>query len=335
VIAVKRLQFPAFLVFWSTVVAVAFLVTRSAGFAEHPDVLSLAVTLDMVIVVPVVYLVLAHLLGWRLLPVIPILVVTLIAANLLIPSQHQRWLDAVELLLAPLELVLIVFLVIKVRAVRNDYRSSRTSAGDFYETLEQVLTRTLEPGWPAKIFATEISVFFYGLLAWRRENSFSQSRHVFSYHKNCGHGMVMGVFLFLVVLETSVLHWILLPRIAPLAWVLFALGLYSVVFLLADLNAARLRPIFIDGDELVVRTALRWRVRFPIDQIEKVETTTHDIEDKQGLLSAVLMGNQNVILHLKSPASADGLYGWSKKFSRISLTVDDLPAFVEAVTPHD
>jgi hypothetical protein len=66
-----------------------------------------------------------------------------------------------------------------------------------------------------------------------------------------------------------------------------------------------------------------------------VETTTHDIEDKDGLLAAVLMGNQNVVLHLKTPATADGLYGWAKEFNRISLTVDDLPAFVEAVTPRD
>lgn len=66
-----------------------------------------------------------------------------------------------------------------------------------------------------------------------------------------------------------------------------------------------------------------------------METTTLDIEDKDGLLSAVLMENQNAILHLNAPETADGLYGWTKEFTRVSLTVDDLPAFVEAVSPRE
>ena len=73
-------------------------------------------------------------------------------------------------------------------------------------------------------------------------------------------------------------------------------------------------------------------VRIPLDSIQKVETTTHDIDDKDGLLSAVLAGNQNVILHLRGPATASGLYGTQKRFQRLSLTVDDVQSFVEAVS---
>ena len=120
----------------------------------------------------------------------------------------------VELLLAPLELVLIVFLVLKVRAARKEYRKSETTPGDFNETLEQVLARTLDPGRPAQVFATEISMFYYGLLAWRKRPEEDPDRPVFTYHKNSGHGTVMGVFVFLIVIETSLLHWFLLPRIS-------------------------------------------------------------------------------------------------------------------------
>jgi hypothetical protein len=330
-IVVRRTHLPFFLLFSSVVLAVSFFIIRSGRFAVHPDLLSAAVTLDMVVLVPLVYLVMARRLGWRAGFAIPILVLMLIAANLLVPDDHQRMLDALELLLAPLELVLMIFLVIKVRAVRSEYRQSGADAGDFFETLEKIVGRTVDAGRLGKVITTEIAVIYYGLLAWRQQPVDRPGATSFSYHRNCGHGTIMGVFLFLIFVETGALHWYLLPRSAPLAWVVFALGIYSVVFLLADLNAARLRPIFLDGNDLVVRTALRWRVGFPLTWIARVETTTHDIEDTDGLLKAFLIPNQNVILHLDRPTTAAGLYGMEKRFRRLALAVDDLPAFVNAL----
>lgn len=330
---VKRAQFPAFLLFSTTVLAVGFFIIRSSQFLVHPDLLSAAVTLDLVILVPLVYLVLARRMGWRQLSAVPILVLMLVAANLLIPDDRQRFLHTLEILLAPFDLVLLTFLVLKVRSVRKAYRKTGAAAENFMETLEKVLGETVDAGRPGKMIATEIAMIYCGLFAWRRKPVDRPETTSFTYHRNCGHGTIMGVFVFLVLVETGLLHWYLLPRVAPLAWVVFGLSVYSIVFLFADLNAARLRPIFIDGDNLVIRIALRWRARFPLAWIKKVETTTHDIEAKEGLLQAFLIPNQNVILHLDRPATAAGLYGMEKEFRRLALAVDDLPAFVDALDP--
>jgi hypothetical protein len=224
-----------------------------------------------------------------------------------------------------------VLLVRKVLAIRKDYRSTGATAEDFVETLEQVLARAIGGGRPAKMVATEVAMIYYGLVVWRADPGNHQGRRTFSYHRGCDHATITWLFIALILLETAVLHWFLLPRIPLLAWVLLALSLYGVVFLFADLSAARLRPIYLEGDTLVVRVALRWSVRIPLQNIARVETTTHDIEDKDGLLAAPLIGNQNVVLHLGSPATAHGMYGFTKEFRRISLAVDDVPAFVEAV----
>ena len=327
----RKIDLPAFLVFSTLVLAAGFFIIRSSQFAAHPDLLSAAVTVDIVILVPLVYLVLARRRGWRVLSTIPILVLMLVAANLLIPQDHQKVLHTVELLLAPLELALLTFLVLKVRSVRKAYRRAGAGADDFLETLEKVLAENVDSGRPGKILATEIAMIYYGLLAWRRKPTGRPEAAAFAYHRNCGHGTFMGVFAFLVLVETGLLHWYLLPRVAPLAWLVFALSIYSLVFLFGDLNSARLRPIFIDGEDLVIRVALRWRARFPVAWIERVETTTHDIEDKEGLLQAYLIPNQNVILHLDRPIVATGLYGMEKKVQRIALAMDDVPAFVEAI----
>ncbi len=330
-IVLKRPHFPVFLLFWSTVLAVSFFVIRSSGFATHPDLLSAAVTLDLVILVPLVYLVLARRMGWRLLSAVPILVLMLVAANLLIPRDHQQVLHVVELMLAPLELALLTFLVLKVRSVRKAYRQTGAGADDFLETLEEVLGRTVDAGRPGKMIATEIAMIYYGLFAWRKKPLDRPGVTSFTYHRKCSHGTVMGVFIFLILVEAGALHWYLLPRIPTLAWIIFGLSIYSVVFLLADLNSARLRPIFIDGDDLVVRVAMRWRARIPLAWIERAETTTHDIEDKDGLVNGFLVPNQNVVLHVDRPVTAHGLYGMKKEFRRLSLAMDDLPAFITAL----
>ncbi len=331
--ALRRPQIQAFLLFWSAVVATGYLVTRSSQFAGHADLLSAAVTLDMVVLVPVAYLLLARRMGWRLISVVPVVVVTLAIAHAVIPKAHQHWLNGAELLLAPLELILIGILILKVRAVRLGLRHEAPSADGFLEKLEQVLARTVHPGRPSRIIATEVAMIAYGLFGWRWEREQQPGHTAFTYHKNCGHGTVIGVFLFLILVETAVLHWYLLPRVPALSWCLLALGLYSEIFLLADLNAARLRPIILDDGVLRIRTALRWRAAVPLERIESVERTTIDIEDRTGLLSAVLVGNQNVVLHLDGPVIASGLYGFTKEAERISLAVDDPDGLVTAIAP--
>ena len=94
---------------------------------------------------------------------VPILVLMLVAANLVIPQDNQRVLHVVEMMLAPLELGLLTFLVLKVRSVRKAYRKAGAGAEDFLETFEEVLSRNVDAGRPGKMIATEIAMIYYGL----------------------------------------------------------------------------------------------------------------------------------------------------------------------------
>lgn len=316
------------------VLSAAYVIVASSPYALNPDLLSFAVTIDVAVLVPLVYLGLARRFGWRLLSVVPVLVISLIAANTLIPTDHQRWLHGIELLLAPLELFLIGLLIFKVRAVRRGLREQGAGTDDFLEVLERVLMKVTDTDRPARIMATEVAMIHYGLTGWRKKPSDISGRKTFSYHRSNGHGTIIGVFLFLILVETAVLHWFLLPRVPWLAWLVFALSIYSCFFLLADLNAARLRPIFLEHGDLHVRVALRWRATIPRAAIVRAELNTLDIEDRDGLLAAQLAGNQDVILHLEGDHTADGLYGFRKSFNRLAISVDEVGAFVEAVNPE-
>jgi hypothetical protein len=329
----RRLAAPAFVLFWITAIGAATAIVGSSQFGAHADVLSAALTFDFAITIPGVYLLLAWRFGWRRLTAVPILVLSVIAASLILPADHHRWLRMVEVLLVPLELGLLVFLVIKVRSVRRQCRGAGISSDDFPEVVERVLLDVTGTNRPAKIMATEVAMLYYGFIGWFRGPGPGAGER-FTYHRESGHGLVLGVFMLLIVVETAVLHWLLLPRIAWLAWILLALGLYSFVFLFADLNAARLRPVVLEDDELTIRTALRWRVTVPVSSISAIDRETGDIEDREGLLNAVLVGNQNLVLHLDGPVKAQGLYGIEREVDRIALAMDDPDTLVKALDRH-
>ena len=58
------------------------------------------------------------------------------------------------------------------------------------------------------------------------------------------------------------------------------------------------------------------------------------LEDKDGLLNAAVIGNQNLVIHLKKSNIADGIYGFTKKFDRVAVTADE-PAKLMAVLRPD
>lgn len=55
------------------------------------------------------------------------------------------------------------------------------------------------------------------------------------------------------------------------AWVLTAIGLYALVWVIADPRALSCRPSRTDADGLDLRVGLRWTMRIPWDDLSRVE----------------------------------------------------------------
>lgn len=320
-----------FLGFVLCVLTASFFIVRTSGFAENIDLMSLAVTLDVVLLIPGVYFLFAVTLGWRRLTVIPVFVLSLVSAHLLLPADGESYLKVAELALAPIEIAVIVFLTIKVRQIRKGYREAKMPSMEFQETLEGVLERVIDQRRVVRILATELSIIHYGLFAWRNRPRYSTDNEVFTYHEKSGFGLVVGVFLVLIAIETPALHLFIALKFPLIAWIVTAVGLYGVVFLLGDFNATRWRPIRVRYGNLYLNTGLRWRCTIPLSEIKSVESTTLDIEDKEGLLNAAVIGNQNLVIHLTKPHTAVGIYGFEKEFDRVAVAVDEPAKFAKAL----
>lgn len=323
----RRMAIESYALLSGGVLAASLLVVRSARFASEPEILSWAVSCDIALILPACYLLLARRMVWPAVSVIPVFFLSLFAARAVLPAGQNGILPVAWLAAAPLELAALLFVLHKARQIRREVRAGQAGSLPFVEALEAALVRALGSEKTARLVMTEACVIHYALFAWRQKAARPRGALSFTYHVESRYGAVVGVFAFMILVETSLLH-ILLALWAPWpAWTLSALSLYGILFLLADFNAARLRPIVIGERTLSLNLGLRWRATISREEIESVETLEGELARDRRTLKAVLIGKPNLILRLRTPHTAIGLYGFTKDFDRIAVGVDDVDGF--------
>jgi hypothetical protein len=133
---------------------------------------------------------------------------------------------------------------------------------------------------------------------------------------------IVGVFLFLSVVETVGLHWVLGW------WWLTALSLASIAFLVADAIALRLNRIVVEDDRVVLGVGLRWHAIVPRTAIAAVERVTAVPE---GAIDLKVV-DPAVLLTLREPVIVRGMFGRTRRGERIVVSADDPGALLSALS---
>lgn len=324
-----KIAVPAFLMVAITVLTVAVLLVRSSGFASDPTILAWALSFDIMVLVPSFYAFLAHKMRWPRTSVIPVFLLSLFVASRVLPSDHNGLVGVSEYIVLPIELFAILYVGFKLRKIRRERQAISSDSGDFVEAVETVLSRMVSNRRFVQLAVTEASVIHYGFFAWKKARELATGE--FTYHRENSHGAVTGVFVFLILIETTLIHLVLVSKVPVLAWVLVALSIYGALFLVADYNAARRRPIIVEHGLLRLRIGFRWRATIKLEDIQDIDASSADIDDKKGLLSATLLSGHNVVFRLRQPHTAKGLYGITKMFDRVALSIDNVTAFETAL----
>lgn len=131
-----------------------------------------------------------------------------------------------------------------------------------------------------------------------------------------------------VLVETAVVHMLVSQWISWVAWILTASGVYSVVWLLRDFNAARLNPSLITESGLELRTGLRWRA--DIAWTEALGTHDEPPAEEEGV-SMTLFGQPDFWLECKRTIVVRGPFGIERNVRFIGLGVDDSGGFRTAI----
>jgi L-lactate permease len=175
------------------------------------------------------------------------------------------------------------------------------------------------------ILSTEISMLYYGLFAWKRPKQ--PLENAFTAYKKSGYGSIVGALAFLSLTEVLAFHVFFMQISIIAAWIIFALNLYGIIFILADFNATRREPTFIEDEKLYINAGIRWKAVIPVKDIKSVELSNESSRGKQILRTMTILSGPNLVIVLEKTHRADGPYGIRKNFDKILLNLDEPQRF--------
>jgi hypothetical protein len=300
---------PAFI--FAAAASAVLIVCIAIARANINDVATWGVTFDLTITIPLLYyFFIVRTQRATPLSLLAVFMVCAALAKLIVPSSP--FLHDLRFIAAPLELVVIGLIV------RRMWRRE-----------------PLLPGVIGAAVAGEVAILQHALFGWRMRRDVPEDTTPFSIHERSGWGTVAACIIVLVTVESIGLHLFLLHYSAKVAWLLTALDLWGILWILGDYHALRLRPILVSDDGLHVRVGLRWDVVVPWSAIESVEAIAPGSEWKRrGVLKVALLDEPRVMLRLRHSVVANGLAGLHKTIDAIAILPDDEAGFADALKSH-
>jgi hypothetical protein len=315
-----------FITFSFAVLGVSYLVIHSRLFMENPEILSFGLTFDMTISIPILYYFLARKGKLPKVFLIPIFILSLIAASLILPRGYHQFLDLIKYSIFPLEIFIISYLIFKITRVVKEYKRLKPGGGlGFSVILKECLVKTIGHGKVPEILATEISILYYGLFAWKSPKQ--TGKNAFTAYKKSGYGSIVGGLAFLSLSEVLVFHVLFMQISTIAAWIIFALNLYGIIFILADFNAYRREPTYIEDEKLYINAGIRWKAVIPVKDIKSVELSNESSRDKRILRTMTIFSGPNLVIVLERTHKAEGPYGIRKNFDKVLLNLDEPQRF--------
>jgi hypothetical protein len=311
------------------VAAAEVMVVQSAAFAARPRLLGGAVTVDLLVVVPLLWVWLGvRRGGMPAATLLPVLVAAWLAGKALLPAGGEGWLRAAAELAPVLEAGALVYLVLRARRVVRAYRSAPTP--DPVLRLRQAVAAVLGAGTAGRLLADEVSMARYLLRP--PGGGTPAGADVYPYHRTGGWGAVVFALSLAVAVEALAVHVLVAGWSVVAAWALTAASVYGGLWLVADWRATRTRPHLLGADRLLVRVGLRWTADVPLDLLEEVrERRPGDDPGEAGGLNTVVVAPPDVVVSLRSPVEVEGPFGVRREARRLWLAVDEPDGFVAAL----
>ncbi len=302
---------------------------RTSAFQSAPADVSVAILLDLLITVPIVYFLIIRKTKIPKFTVIYPFLIGILIAGFIIPLEHQALLSKVKFFAVPLiEVGLVSILIYKIIQLNKSFKNQANNENDFYDNL-LIACNEIFPGRVGRILATEISVFYY-LFATKKKAEIQENE--FTYFKKNGIKTVLVVILFVLLIEAFAMHLLLAKWNETVAWVVTLLSIYAMFQILSILKSLNKRLLSINyhTKTLHLRYGFASQTYIPFEHIERIEKTTKTLEDKEHIkLSAFdMLDAHNIIIHLNQKHTIDRIYGIQKSYKSIALFVDDKDVFV-------
>lgn len=344
-------QFLLFLIPMLLLGSLIFLI-QSPYFLPQSDNLTLAISIDFVLTIPIIYFLVIRKTTIPNFTAISLMVAGLFLGLYFLPEQNQTYLQIFKTYFFPvIELGIVSVVIWKVRATIIKYKKLKLSyegketeiSFDFFTVLKNSCEEIL-PKLPASLLATEIAVVYYSILNWKKTKINPTKK--FTYHVNSGTVGLLGALVFIIAIETIALHLLLAEWNVIAAWILSILSIYTGFQLLAFAKSFSKRPILIENDILYLRYGIMSETEIEIKNIKSIEISEKPLEElieievsedkaKSKLYQKLSpLGNleqHNIIIRLHEKVKLNGLYGINKEFEVLGFHVDEKVDFVNQI----
>jgi len=255
-----------------------------------------------------------------------------VIAYLVLPPHQRQYILQVRKLTSLVEVAFIIYAVTKFNKIRAAYKIEQLNFADPVYNLRSAMADVLGDTFLIKVLASELAMLRYGLLFWKKEKAVSNESISFSTHKESGYVAIWCILVVAVTVEIAAFHLLLMKWSNTAAIIVTILSIYGIVFLIADLSAIIKRKILITGDQLILRTGLRWRVTTSISNINSITKITNDYQSTESYFKgAVMKSSANLLITFKIPVRVDKLYGAGKEFSSVLMSIDDFEGFAAQI----
>ncbi|WP_240326752.1 hypothetical protein [Aeribacillus pallidus] len=174
-----------------------------------------------------------------------------------------------------LELLLIATLIIFMpRILRDVKESSLPTLFAFPKAVdEHVKNHRI-----IHVICSELLMYYYAFANWRTKPNMQQG--AITLHKNSSYIAFQVMFIHAIVIETLGIHWWLHDKSMIASLILLVLNIYSVIFILADIQAVRLNPVHHDEEKLYISLGLMKRMELKFEDIDEIIEDTDTLQQK-------------------------------------------------------
>jgi len=294
-------------------------VSQLSQLGERSGAVAIALTLDLVVVVPVAfYLLVVRPCRLPLVALVPAILLSALAASQVLPADRQQTLHVLRALAAPMELGVIGWIAWRAAGAWREAR--RDATADPLEQIRNAAFGLTRNDRAAAVFATEVGVFLYAIGSWWARPHAPAGASAFTHHRRSGHAGIVVGFILVMFVEGLAVHFLVRTWSAPAAWLLSIGTAYGALWLIADYRATVLRPILVGDDSVLIRAGFRCTIQVPLARIAAVGFRKPGPGKEN--VNLTFLGSPTHWLTLSEPMVAEGPYGFRRRVRSIGIAPD-------------
>lgn len=224
-------------------------------------------------------------------------------------------------LLGAMALTFATYLAWSGACAITEWRTARSLEAALGQVLPQLLVRmTLH----------ETRMMHLAIFRWNAPRDVPEGALAFSYHRYLN--PMIATLLVLQLCELAVVHFFVMMWSPPVAWLLFALSVGGVLWLVALMKSFRIKPVLLDGKTLRVRSGAMIDASIPRSAIARIVPTFDEATRRRSAtLDTAILAAPNVCLELAHPVTITKFFGGTHEVTRIAMRVEDSAGFLRAL----